>query len=133
MKIKIVHNLVQHFHDRGLEIFIIHRLKALKEFFIQSRRLRTFKDFQMYKTFKTFQHSIFDLRHSIYIRAVSSYKNHWSILVKVNYFQNVFWCLQFSQKMNEKNSAWHTIVVKSNCFVHFFGELEICTKKRIRN
>ena len=35
-----------------------------------------------------------------------------------------FGCLQFSQKMNENNSTWGTIV-KSNFFVHFLGELEI--------
>ena len=35
-----------------------------------------------------------------------------------------FWCLQFSQKTNENNSTWGTIVVKSNFFVHFFGRIE---------
>ena len=36
-----------------------------------------------------------------------------------------FWCLQFSQKVNENNSTWGTIVVKSNFFVCFLGELRI--------
>ena len=36
-----------------------------------------------------------------------------------------FWCLQFSQKTNENNSNWGTIVVKSNFFVRFLGELKI--------
>ena len=36
-----------------------------------------------------------------------------------------FWCLQFSQKKNENNSTWGTIVVKSNFFVQFLGELKI--------
>ena len=36
-----------------------------------------------------------------------------------------FWCLQFSQKMNENNSTWGTLVVKSNFFVRFFGELKV--------
>ena len=36
-----------------------------------------------------------------------------------------FWCLQFTQKTNEINSTWGTIVVKSNFFVHSLGELKI--------
>ena len=36
-----------------------------------------------------------------------------------------FWCLQFSQKTNENNPTWGTIVVKSNFFVCFLGELKI--------
>ena len=36
-----------------------------------------------------------------------------------------FWCLQFSQKTNENNSTWGTIVVKLNFFVCFLGELKI--------
>ena len=36
-----------------------------------------------------------------------------------------FWCLLFSQKRNENNSTRGTIVVKSNFFVRFFGELKI--------
>ena len=36
-----------------------------------------------------------------------------------------FWCLQFSQKTNENNSTWGTIVVKANFFVRFLGELKI--------
>ena len=36
-----------------------------------------------------------------------------------------FWCLQFSQITNENNSTWGTIVVKSNFFVRFLGELKI--------
>ena len=36
-----------------------------------------------------------------------------------------FWCLQFSQTMNENNSTWGTIVVKLIFFVHFLGELKI--------
>ena len=36
-----------------------------------------------------------------------------------------FWYLQFSQKMNENNSTWCTIVVKLNIFVRFLGELKI--------
>ena len=36
-----------------------------------------------------------------------------------------FWCLQFSQKTNENNSTWGTIVVKSNIFIRFLGELKV--------
>ena len=36
-----------------------------------------------------------------------------------------FWCLKFSQKTNEINSTWGTIIVKSNLFVRFLGELKI--------
>ena len=36
-----------------------------------------------------------------------------------------FWCLQFSQKTNENNSTWGTIVVKSIFFIRFMGELKI--------
>ena len=36
-----------------------------------------------------------------------------------------FWCLQCSQKTNENNSTWGTIVVKSNSFPSFVGELKI--------
>ena len=38
-----------------------------------------------------------------------------------------FWCLQFSQKTNQNNLTWGTIVagVKSNCFVRFLGESKI--------
>ena len=36
-----------------------------------------------------------------------------------------FWCLQFFQKTNENNSAWGIIVLKSNFFVRFLGELKI--------
>ena len=36
-----------------------------------------------------------------------------------------FWCLQFSQKTNENNLTWGTIVVKSNFFVRFLGEFKI--------
>ena len=37
----------------------------------------------------------------------------------------LFWCLQFSQKTNGKNSTWVTIVVKSNFFIRFLGELKL--------
>ena len=37
----------------------------------------------------------------------------------------LFWYLQFSQKLNENNSAWGTMVVKSNSFVRFLGEFKI--------
>ena len=46
-------------------------------------------------------------------------------------FEMSFWCLQFSQKMNKNNSAWGTVVVKSNFFVRFFGELKI-TKRHFK-
>ena len=36
-----------------------------------------------------------------------------------------FSCLQFSQKTNESNSTWGTIVVKLNFFIRFLGELKI--------
>ena len=36
-----------------------------------------------------------------------------------------FCYLQFSQKMNENDSTWGTIVVKSNFFVRFLGDLKI--------
>ena len=36
-----------------------------------------------------------------------------------------FGCFQFSQKANKCNSTWGAIVVKSNFFVHFLGELKI--------
>ena len=36
-----------------------------------------------------------------------------------------FSCLQFSQKTNKNNLTWGTIVVKSNFFVCFLGELKI--------
>ena len=36
-----------------------------------------------------------------------------------------FWCLQFSYKTNKNNSIWSTIVVKSNFFIRFMGELKI--------
>ena len=36
-----------------------------------------------------------------------------------------FWYLQFSQKTNENNSTWGTMVVKSNSFVRFLGEFKI--------
>ena len=36
-----------------------------------------------------------------------------------------FWCLQILPKKNENNSTWGTIVVKSNFFVRFLGELKI--------
>ena len=36
-----------------------------------------------------------------------------------------FWCLQFSQKMNENNSTWGTIVVKWIFLFNFLGELKI--------
>ena len=36
-----------------------------------------------------------------------------------------FWCLQFSQITNEINLTLLTIVVKSNFFVRFLGELKI--------
>ena len=35
-------------------------------------------------------------------------------------FEMSFWWLQFSQKLNENNSTWGTIVVKSNIFVCFW-------------
>ena len=34
-----------------------------------------------------------------------------------------FWCLQFSQKTNENNSTWGTVVVEF--FIYFLGELKI--------
>ena len=36
-----------------------------------------------------------------------------------------FLCHQFSKKTNENNLTWGTIVVKSNFFVRFLGELKI--------
>ena len=36
-----------------------------------------------------------------------------------------FWCLQFSQKTNENNSTYGTIVVKLKFFVRSLGELKI--------
>ena len=36
-----------------------------------------------------------------------------------------FCCLQFSQKTNENNSTWGTMIVKSNLFVCFLGKLMI--------
>ena len=36
-----------------------------------------------------------------------------------------FWCLQFSQKSNENNSTWGTLLVKSNFFLRFLEELKI--------
>ena len=36
-----------------------------------------------------------------------------------------FWCLLFSQKTNENNSTWGTIVVKLIFFCSFLGELKI--------
>ena len=36
-----------------------------------------------------------------------------------------FWCVQFSQETNENNLTQGTIVIKSNFFVHFLGELKI--------
>ena len=44
-------------------------------------------------------------------------------------FEMSFWCLEFSQKTNENNSTWVTIVVKSNFFVHSLGELKKIPKR----
>ena len=40
-------------------------------------------------------------------------------------FEISFWCLQFFQKMDENNSTWGIIVVRSNCFVCCLEELRI--------
>ena len=45
-------------------------------------------------------------------------KDHWIS-------KGLFGDSQFSQEMNEKNSTLGTMVVKSNIFVRFLGELKI--------
>ena len=49
----------------------------------------------------------------------------WYGIIKGQLILKSFWCLQFSQKTNKNNSTRDTIVVKSNFFVHFLGELKI--------
>ena len=53
----------------------------------------------------------YDLKVAMYWRSVN--------------YEMYFWCLQFSQKTNENNSTWGTIVVKINFFVRFLAELKI--------
>ena len=48
----------------------------------------------------------YDLKVAMYWRSVN--------------YEMYFWCLQFSQKTNENNLTWGTIVLKSKIFVRFW-------------